>query len=35
MGEFLTADLISEAVTILGAFGFFFLTYQALEMLKK
>lgn len=35
MGEFLTIDLITEAVTVLGSLGFFFLAYQALQMLKK
>ena len=33
MGEFLTADLIVEGVTALGSLGFFFLAYQALQIL--
>ena len=35
MDEILTADLIVEGVTVLGSLGFFFLAYQALQMLKR
>jgi len=35
MGEFLTVDVLADTIAVLGALGFFFLGYQALQMLKK
>ncbi len=35
MGEFITVDILADSIAILGALGFFFLGYQALQMLKK
>jgi hypothetical protein len=35
MGEFITVDILANSIAILGALGFFFLGYQALQMLKK
>ncbi|MEG4403723.1 hypothetical protein [Microcoleus vaginatus] len=35
MGEFVTVDVLANGIAVLGAFGFFFLGYQALQMLKK
>jgi len=35
MGEFLTVDILADGIAIVGALGFFFLGYQALQMLKK
>jgi hypothetical protein len=35
MGEFVTVDILADAIAILGALGFFFLGYQALQMLKR
>jgi hypothetical protein len=35
MGEFITVDILTNSIAVLGALGFFFLGYQALQMLKK
>ncbi len=35
MGEFVTVDVFANTIAVLGAFGFFFLGYQALQMLKR
>lgn len=35
MGEFLTVDVLADSIAVLGAVGFFFLGYQALQMLKR
>jgi len=35
MGEFLTVDILADGIAILGALGFFFLGYQALQMLER
>jgi hypothetical protein len=35
MGEFVTVDVLADTIAVLGALGFFFLGYQALQMLKK
>jgi hypothetical protein len=35
MGEFVSVDVLADTIAILGALGFFFLGYQALQMLKK
>ena len=35
MGEFVTVDVLADGIAILGALGFFFLGYQALQMLKR
>jgi divalent metal cation (Fe/Co/Zn/Cd) transporter len=35
MGEFLTVDVFTNGVVVVGALGFFFLGYQALQILKK
>ncbi len=35
MGEFLTVDVLADTIAVLGALGFFFLGYQALQMLKR
>jgi hypothetical protein len=35
MGEFVTVDILANGIAILGALGFFFLGYQALQMLKR
>jgi len=35
MGEFVTVDIVANGIAILGALGFFFLGYQALQMLKR
>lgn len=35
MGEISTPDLLVDALTALGALGFFFLAYQALQILKN
>jgi hypothetical protein len=35
MGEFVTVDILADGIGILGALGFFFLGYQALQMLKR
>lgn len=35
MGEFLTPLFIEQSLTLLGAFGFFFLAFQALRFLEK
>lgn len=35
MGEFFTVDVFTNGVVVVGAFGFFFLGYQALQILKK
>jgi hypothetical protein len=35
MGEFFTIDMLPDTIALLGALGFFFLGYQALQMLKR
>jgi hypothetical protein len=35
MGELVTVDVLADGIAILGALGFFFLGYQALQMLKR
>ena len=35
MGEFATPDLIVEGLVAIGSFGFFFLAFQALRLLKR
>ncbi|MEG3957378.1 hypothetical protein [Microcoleus sp. herbarium2] len=35
MGEFFTVDVFTNGVLVVGALGFFFLGYQALQILKK
>lgn len=35
MGEFFTVDVFANTIAVLGALGFFFLGYQALQMLKR
>jgi hypothetical protein len=35
MGEFVTVDIFTDGIAIVGALGFFFLGYQALQMLKR
>jgi divalent metal cation (Fe/Co/Zn/Cd) transporter len=35
MGEFFTVDVFTNGVVVVGALGFFFLGYQALQILKK
>jgi hypothetical protein len=35
MGELFTVDALANTTAVLGAVGFFFLGYQALQMLKK
>ena len=35
MGEFVTIDVLTDTIAVLGAMGFFFLGYQALQMLKR
>ncbi len=35
MGEFITVDILANSIAMLGSLGFFFLGYQALQMLKK
>jgi hypothetical protein len=35
MGEFFTVDVLANGIAVAGALGFFFLGYQALQMLKR
>ena len=35
MGELFTVDVFTNGVVVVGALGFFFLGYQALQILKK
>jgi hypothetical protein len=35
MGEFFTVDVFTNGIVVVGALGFFFLGYQALQILKK
>jgi hypothetical protein len=35
MGEFFTVDVFANGIAVVGALGFFFLGYQALQILKK
>ncbi|WP_333337266.1 hypothetical protein [Microcoleus sp. BROC3] len=35
MGEFVTVDVLADGIAIVGALGFLFLGYQALQMLKR
>lgn len=35
MGDFLTADIIADGLTVLGSLGFLFLAVQALQILKQ
>jgi len=35
MGEFFTVDVFANGIVVIGALGFFFLGYQALQILKK
>jgi divalent metal cation (Fe/Co/Zn/Cd) transporter len=35
MGEIFTVDVFTNGIAVVGALGFFFLGYQALQILKK